>query len=951
MRTLSKMRKIKGGGKLTALLVVATGIATSVFADVFYQNDFTTRISQEPIPAYGVVREAQPYPAKSAYLCNRPHGGAGTYDAASLATYFNSGADSSGFNRPNVDGWFLPYFNNVQKLAPRYLIPSNSEGYADTPVFTWSYGFSSNDRYGYAITPLHNEFTNGQLRIQVDLKAPIHWEVPLSWFKVFPVYRKYMDILAWNNSQCDTLVTPGKFGFRATGGSKVDDLFKTFPQYYDSRNLSGSTTQCGNNYSPSYNYWYRFIVTYDLDAKTFFGDLYKLDSILGGGCPTLETETPVTPTISFGHSGDSRTVEGFMTNPSDETGGIAGLGISGYGNFTAAAQGLSLGCITNKVFADNVRISWKAPGSDDFDVFYENDFSNRWYKTLCAPVHAVAGAYSASVATVAETNSFSGYTATTSMDSYRIVCSTENTDLAQAIGIDGWRKLPFYNKMNGNPAVVEYGGNTTTDDGGKGGNMLAYGDQSGVSRLVQTLGTSFSSGTVRVVADARPPWGSGFTKELPATVKRRLGIGLGSAALYCTDRAGVPANVAGGFGYERLATTGGCLHKPFTIISGGGSDGEPVCDYPAAYTAPESNSWYRIEVSANLDTKKYDVTVTPLGAASVTAGDAATESPIFSATGLDFAANVSDIGSFYLCGYGLGSEANPSSGQNMHNRVCWDNICVYHDDDLVYENDFTTRTRTIPAATRETGELAALQYNLDGGQDHWVRRDYIGAAGFDARAWVRDDNGNQFLALGRAAEEGRTILLGNELGTSVKRPFRFVADIRPPSQWSAKKGYIKIALGDSQMAQTETQESVYGAHRLVTFGFDGTNTQNQTTCPYYFKGCTATVGGTTLDAAIDETHWYRFRVSVDPCAGTCDAKLYDMGSAHPTAATRGGAIVATAEGIALENALGAGEGVSTIHIMGNGLSGSVGSLGVDPAHALIDNIEMSEIPGSMVIVW
>jgi len=29
---------------------------------------------------------------------------------------------------------------------------------------------------------------------------------------------------------------------------------------------------------------------------------------------------------------------------------------------------------------------------------------------------------------------------------------------------------------------------------------------------------------------------------------------------------------------------------------------------------------------------------------------------------------------------------------------------------------------------------------------------------------------------------------------------------------------------------------------------------------------------------------------------------------------------------------------------------SLGSLGVDPAHALIDNIEMSEIPGSVVIV-
>ena len=932
---------------VTRLSSLVTAVAaTAATAGDLYVNDFATRTSKEAIPAYGVVRTAQPYPAKSAFLCNRPSGNAGTYAANSLLPYFEKTADSTGFGRPSVDGWFVPYFNNIQKLVPRYLIPSSSEGYAETPVFTWSYGVSTTARYGYAVTPLRNEFTNGQLRVQVDLKAPIHWDVKSSWFKVFPVYRKYMDLLAWNNSQCDTLVTPGKFGFRATGGNTAADLFKTYPQYYDSRNNSGGTTQCGNNYSPSYNYWYRFIVTYDLDAKTFFGDLYKLDSILDGGCPTLDTATPAAPTVSFGHSGDSRTVEGFMTNPSGETGGIAGLGIAGYGNFTAANSG-GLGCTTNKVFADNIRLSWKAPGTSDFDIFYENDFSTRWFKTLCAPARAANGAYAASVDTVAETNSFSGYTATTSMDTYRIVRSTVNTTLAQTIGLDGWRKLPFYAKMNGTPAVVAYGGNTANDVGGTGGNMLSYGDQSGVSRLVQTLGTSFSSGIVRIVADARLPWGSGITTELPATVKRRLGIGLGSATLYDADRANVPANLAGGFGYERLAVTGKCLHKPFTIVSGGNSDGEPVCDYPASYTAPESNAWYRIEVSANLGTKKYDVTVTPLGAISVTADDTASNPPIFSATGLDFAANISDIGSFYLCGYGYGSAA--VNGGNINNRVCWDNIRVWHNADLVYDNDFTTRKRMIAAATRETGELTARQYNLDGGQDHWVRRDYNGAAGLDARAWVRDDNGNQFLALGRSAEDGRTILVGGELGTVVDTAFRFEADIRPPAQWSAASGSVTVALGDSQMAQTEVPESLYGAHRLITFGLDGTNTQNQAVCPYYFKGCTAKVGNTTLDAEIDETHWYRFRIEANPETGTYSAQLRDMGTEHPTAETKGGRLVATATDLAFENAPTAGEGVSTIHIAGDGLSGAYGSLGVDSDHVLIDNLRVT-IPDPFMLI-
>ena len=208
---------------VTRLSSLVTAVAaTAATAGDLYVNDFATRTSKEAIPAYGVVRTAQPYPAKSAFLCNRPSGNAGTYAADSLLPYFEKTADSTGFGRPSVDGWFVPYFNNIQKLVPRFLIPSNSEGYAETPVFTWSYGVSTTARYGYAVTPLRNEFTTGQLRVQVDLKAPIHWDVKSSWFKVFPVYRKYMDILAWNNSQCDTLVTPGKFGFRATGGNAAD---------------------------------------------------------------------------------------------------------------------------------------------------------------------------------------------------------------------------------------------------------------------------------------------------------------------------------------------------------------------------------------------------------------------------------------------------------------------------------------------------------------------------------------------------------------------------------------------------------------------------------------------------------------------------------------------------------------------------------------------------------
>ena len=921
------------------------------FGEVIYENDFTTRTSKDTIPAYGVWQTAQPYPNKMAFFAHRPSAASGSYAAASLATYSSQDASEANNGRPYVDGWFIPYFNNNYKSVPRYYIPA-AGNLAENPVFTWSYG-SSNPQNGYILQSIHNEFTNGLLRIQVDMKAPLQWvrgkvngaNETVSTLKIFPVYRKYMDILAWNNNKCDTVASPGKFGLRSSGNVDDASCLRSFPQYWDSRNNNGSTTQLGNNDSGSYtdngafgktNYWFRFIVTYDLDNNTFSGETYRFST--GKGHPSFDTApSDASPNKTFSDA----TVMAPLTA---ETGGIAGIGFSCYGRF----NGVNAANAGNKPFADNIRLSWKAPGAEDFEVFYENDFTTRRYRTLCASIRTTEAVYAVGTAIVDETDTFSGYTASTSTDSNRIVPNNlSDRTVVQPVGIDGWRRLPCAPNMHGNPAVVAYGGGGTYDPDGVGTNMLTFGNQSGLARIVQTLGLSITSGTVRIVADARLPKGDKLTTVLDG---RRAAVGLGSAALYVSDRANLLSNLAGGVGYERLATSGEVGHRPY-VIAVGGSESDPVRTYPGSYTEPDNEAWYRFEVAANLDAKTYSASITPIGATSVTVDHEAVEPPIYTAVDVSFVANVDDIGSFYLCGYGYGEASAGNTGDwNMEQRICWDNIRVYHGTNIVYENDFSTRTRTLAGVTRETGELAALQYNLDGGQDHWVRRDYTGDAGFDARAQVRDDNGNQFLSLGRVSESGRTILVANSLGASIARPFRCCADIRPPSQWSAASGFVKIVLGDSQMAQTEAPESVYAAHRLVSFGFDGTNMVNNVECPYYAKGCKAAVDGTMLDAAIDETHWYRFCVKADPESGTCDVRLYDMGTAHPTAETAGGTLVATATGIAFENALAVGEGVSTIHIAGDGLSGAVGSLGIDPAHALVDNLKLSDIPSFSISI-
>ena len=109
------------GAHIAVPLASVLGIASSVaFANAsFYANDFETRTSAAPVPALGVWQTAQPYPTSSGIIACCPDEGA---DYTSLATFFNGNAGAS-VGRPSIDGWFVPYINNLYKLQPRYQYP------------------------------------------------------------------------------------------------------------------------------------------------------------------------------------------------------------------------------------------------------------------------------------------------------------------------------------------------------------------------------------------------------------------------------------------------------------------------------------------------------------------------------------------------------------------------------------------------------------------------------------------------------------------------------------------------------------------------------------------------------------------------------------------------------------------------------------------------------------
>jgi len=243
------------------------------------------------------------------------------------------------------------------------------------------------------------------------------------------------------------------------------------------------------------------------------------------------------------------------------------------------------------------------------------------------------------------------------------------------------------------------------------------------------------------------------------------------------------------------------------------------------------NAWYRMEIVADVDARTYDMSITPLGTLSVTADFEPTNDVLYAESGIPFYGDNPDgIGTFYLWGCGYGGTPNSSKAY----RSCFDNIQVWNIvtngeetvTNLVYSNDFSTRTRRLASSARASGRLA-YQYDRDDGPDHWMRQNGAGTGWFGADATVRDDDGNQFLSLGRETGDGHQTRYTTSLGQSVGHGNVTIrADVRPPLYWFGRSGgAVTLSLGNKLMEQSQVKD--FAAGYLLRFGFrDSTGTGN-----------------------------------------------------------------------------------------------------------------------------
>lgn len=835
--------------KRRMLFGLIAGMVSFLYGEVVYENDFSTRTSVGAIPTTNWYEMA--------------------YHVGVLARNYNKNWNGAGtpYEQPNQiqDGWALANIgrnNNTYVWASSYVATNSLEEVPEGDSTNQFYKIDGviYPRSNLATHPIGNEFTNGVLRLTADMRAPAVY-VSDCYARVMPLFRSQMNALDWSGSY----QTPAAFGMQSRGSKIVPFLLygdgdETAAHGDDFPNWENSHAM-GRN-------WYRFVTDIDLDAKRVSCSVYQLG---------LENPTPETQGTLVG----TRSNKQFYRPLTAERGAISGIGILTYRTFAEE------GTVTNAACFDNLSVAWKAPGTTDFQLCYENDFNVRRCRTLTPP-SSTTGSYDAAVPV--EYDEFSSYI----LDK-KIVPDSDlslRNKQPQPLGFDNWRRIN--DDGTGQATVV--------DSGTSYGHVLRMTANSIFVCVSQPLGEDITSGKVRMSADIRLP------DQWHWTLSRSAAITMGTTAFASTLHMN--------FSNDRIGNVG---------IGSNTSNTEfhPACngDYDTSVNCVSQN-WYRVIQTADLYEQKYDYEIYHLTTNGVVDGE-----PVSSASGMTFSKEVRSIGAFALFAYAPGS--------TMAQAVLFDNVKIWKNVDtaqevLVYSNDFTTRKRLANVARTD---IAPVIDRPDSGVDSWARRNNGTAQAFVQTA------ANPALAIVGAKDHAYVF---HPLGTTVGlgKVLKFSVDLRPSRQyaWTTAQG-AAVLLGDDAFLQgNRNQDDSFGRHASVDFGFKGAASGANAvglhvgSVPYV-----ASAGQVQLGEAIDTSHWYRFRVTAPVDGPTYSVKLYDMGASHPEMTSADGALVSSFDNLAYANG-GPVDGFSGFSLAAYGVPGFSTYNPEDPDIVLFDNV-------------
>ena len=833
-----------------------TACALTAAANDTYENDFSTRTSKKDLP------RSTPYSVGYAP-------GNIAYNYTAFPTPETPYASPGGMQ----DNWIKTYFDGdtPQSYGYQYKVISDGAGHQYVGAYT-----SAGNTQVTAITqPFGRELSSGILKLEADFRAPTTWQSNFGTFRLWVAPRSTV-------TRMPSKVSPrclACIGICTRSGTSTTQTTASGTTWqYDTANNVGA----GN--------WVRMCITIDLSAHSAFAEAWPL----GSDAPEF---TSAAGYRIWTTSLDLNPATGTAEDP------IAGFVIQcdrAYYNNAANPEKMPI--------IDNIRASWKASAGDDYEVFYENDFTTRKMTPAANP--AKVGVYAAATATT--TDVFAGYYANPAMGSFSagtfktLVFRPAMRDvLPIPDDVDGWHRFEPYGFCDA--AVVNMG-----DAGGNALRMWAESGRQGYDygTVTHSLGETITTGKMRLQADVRSPNGWGWT-----AVTGRIGVGLGNAYMYTNgtrseaDKGTAFSAAEAGVGTYTSGRTN--VFRPW-----GGTTGNSTDDLSLS-----ANTWYRVVVTVNLDESKYDYALYSLGTAGVALDSETPQTPVYSRSNLDFIQAVTDIGTVYVKSYGLSYSQTKDSSVYADNIKVWKNVDT-PEETLIYSNDFNTRTR-YNVASRAEGTFSGARDIVGTGSDGWVTRVASCAATVPTIAGGVNPCARfgEYLPTWSVLDIGKDYRKGDmTVSVDMQAPAggRCVGNQKPlavaalgnKAFWQGvhadveSEKFIGAAFGFSAEDATEEDTGLVRTFKLCAFDGDGAG------------GYDSELGLSTVTAG----NWYRFRAGVDLEAGRYSVKVFDMGSSQPTPSTSDGSMVA--EFSDLGYAMSGTPEVSTIGLGAVGIDGN-----------------------------
>ena len=932
---------------MTIVAALAAGAAVAT-PRVPYANDFSTRTSgatpssrwmESPYITGGLVRSVSSISSE----------GREPYNSATA--YQDGWTMKSGYCRSSV--LFTVADDGGNQGA---LVNANSSSYQNNETI--------------AMQPFYNEFTDGVLKISVDIRTPAQTDsfnpANNAYALCGPVYKSTLNVAA------STFSSPMYFGpaslyddrggkegqegkplgwFLRTilrGRTAADASLSYFGQY-DSRNsiTAGS--------------WVRYEAVIDLDAGRYTATYANL----GTEHPTPDT-VGGSPVAFHRWESDNSQFSFYFVNPMTAgTGGIAGLAFYVRGIKQAANT-------ADAPMFDNIAVSWKAPGASDFAPVYENDFSTRRYRQI-EPAGTTTGAYVPVLTTNIVQSSF--YERANINNDYGVSEGNARRlvpDGDPYAGQDGWRRIAggaYFTMVDPNKESSGYGWNNAS--------VLRATGSGKTGMVAVPIGTTVSSGKVRLYCDilmGALTNSTSNTRDISAAAFL-AGDGAFTNAYFSSTRLRV-ADVTTALRNKGVCGAGTC----YSDRAGGayltntrlyrfnGSTYSTIKDNLSSNVWINSGRWGRYVTTLDLDAGKYDVAIYNLGYIGQPMDfDHTAKTLVIATNNLSLAESaIRNVDSVVLFSEG---QDNYNGKTTTFNSKALGRFPLFDNVRVCLVNDDGTDGTELYACNFEYGyrmlvqNAASLVGNTDReGADRWIRRGnaYGTISTIDAGG---GDNVVVLDSLGWIGSVTRAGYAVQPFGSVTKNcaSVDFAVDIRPPACFARDSScYAYVEVGGDAYAQgvyRPASNNNWRREPRIGFGFSvgaGYNAVKQYTNVVLTVQSVASTGAsatsTTSDYAIDKSHWYRFRVKANPtnAGGTFTVKVYDQGAAKPQASDADGNEVATFDNLALPNF---GElGMTTFGLAGAGFHSFLGGRIDDPYVMLVDNLSATFNPAATIII-